>query len=263
MKHLPDGMYQQGSSVIHRLDATIKLILLILLIVSVIVTDTLAGYGVLILFTLIIVILSRISFQSAIGSAIRLIWFFIIIFIMNLCFYSTDKAWISLWIFNPSYSGMMQGIKVVVRVFIILVLSNILNVTTAPIAVTGAIENVLSPLRLFKIPTRQLSLILSVAIQFIPTLFEEADLIRKAQLSRGARFDSKSLFDKAKAVVPLVVPIFVSAFRRADELSLAMEARGYRVDVSSGAKHFIHFGVAETVSLILCIALCVLQIIVF
>lgn len=263
MKYLPDGMYQQGSSVIHRLDATVKLILLIILIAAVITTDTLIGYGILIAFTSLTVLLSKTGISSAVGSAGRLIWFFIIIFLMNLCFYSTEKPWISLWIFNPSYDGMMQGVRVVVRVFIILVLSNILNVTTPPIAVTQAIENLLSPLRIFKIPTRQLSLILSVAIQFIPVLFEEADMIRKAQLSRGAGFDSRKLLDKAKAVVPLVVPIFVAAFRRADELSLAMEARGYRVDVNQNIKCSFHIGAAELASFAVCTALCALQICVF
>ncbi len=263
MKHLPDGMYQQGSSVIHCLDATVKLILLIILIAAVVTADTLVGYAILIVFTAAAILLSRISIRSAIGSAGRLKWFFIIIFIMNLCFYSADNPWVSFWIFNPSYDGMMQGIRVVARVFIILVLSNILNVTTAPIAVTNAFENLLSPLRIFRIPTRQLSLILSVAIQFIPTLFEETDMIRKAQLSRGARFDSRRLLDKARAVVPLVVPIFVAAFRRADELSLAMEARGYRVDSKQGKKCSVHIGVAELISFAVCTALCALQIIVF
>lgn len=263
MKHLPDGMYQQGSSVIHRLDATVKLVLLIILIAGVITADTLIGYGILIVFTVLTTLLSKIGMRSAVGSAGRLIWFFIIILLMNFCFYSAENSWVSFWIFNPSYDGMMQGIRVVVRVFIILVLSNILNVTTSPIAVTGAIENLLSPLRIFKIPTRQLSLILSVAIQFIPTLFEEADMIRKAQLSRGAGFDSHRLLDKAKAVVPLVVPIFVAAFRRADELSLAMEARGYRVDINQSTKCSFRIGAAEFVSFVVCIALCALQICVF
>ena len=263
MKHLPDGMYQHGSSVIHRLDATIKLILLIILIAAVVTADTLIGYTILIMFTGFIILLSRISIRSAIGSAGRLKWVFLIIFIMNLCFFSADNPWVSLWIFNPSYDGMMQGIKVVARVFIVLVISNILNVTTAPIEITNAFENLLSPLRILRIPTRQISLILSVAIQFIPTLFEETDMIQKAQLSRGAKFDSRRLLDKAKSVVPLVVPIFIAAFRRADELSLAMEARGYRVDTKQSRKNNVHIGISELIALAVCIALCALQIIVF
>lgn len=263
MKHLPAGVYQQGNSVIHRLDATVKILLLIILLVAVVTTDTLAGYGILILFTAVGVAVSRIGIKTAIGSLGRMIWFFIVIFLMNLCFFKSDNVWIEFWIFSPSYDGLMQGIKVVVRVAVLLVLCNILNATTPPVEVTKAIENIMSPLRLIKVPTHQLALILSVAIQFIPTLFEEADMIKKAQLARGAKFYSRNLKDKALAVLPMVVPIFVSAFRRADELSLAMEARGYRVDIKHNNKKSVHIGLAEIILFILCAALCTVQITVF
>lgn len=260
MKHLPDGMYQQGKSVIHHLDATVKIILLVILFAAVITADTIIGYVLLIAFALIAVLISRIGLNAAFGSVKRMIWFFIIIFIMNLCFYQSDTPWVRFWIFNPSCDGLMQGVKVVVRVVVFLVLCNILNCTTPPVALTNAIENMISPLRLIKVPTQQIALILSVAIQFIPTLFEEADLIYKAQLARGARFESRNLIEKAKAVVPLIVPIFVSAFRRADELSLAMEARGYRVDAADTVKRKIYFGAAECISVLLCALLCAIEI---
>ncbi|MDE6469993.1 MAG: energy-coupling factor transporter transmembrane protein EcfT [Eubacterium sp.] len=263
MKHLPSGMYQQGDSVIHRLDATIKMILLMILFAAAIAADSIIGYVLIIAFTAIIAILSRIGIHAALGSIRRMIWFFIVIFLMNLCFYQTDHAWFSFWIFNPSYDGMMQGVTVIVRVAVFLVLCNVLNSSTPPVEITNAIENIISPLRFIKVPTHQIALIFSVAIQFVPTLFEEADMIYKAQLARGARFDSHSLIDKAKAVLPMIVPIFISAFRRADELSLAMEARGYRVDVSSVRKRSVHFGMMELLSFIICTALCVIQIAVF
>lgn len=263
MKHLPNGMYQQGNSVIHRLDSTIKIILLIILFVAVITTDTLIGYPILIAFTAMIAIISRIGVHAAMGSICRMIWFFIVIFIMNLCFYKTDNAWITFWIFTPSYDGLMQGIKVIVRVAMFLILCNVLNASTPPVEITKAIENIISPLKIIKIPTQQIALILSVAIQFIPTLFEEADMIRKAQIARGAKFDSRKLSDKAGAVLPMIVPIFISAFRRADELSLAMEARGYRVDIKHKKTKTVHIGTAEILSLALCTAFCALQITLF
>ncbi|MDE5985558.1 MAG: energy-coupling factor transporter transmembrane protein EcfT, partial [Eubacterium sp.] len=260
MKHLPSGMYQQGNSVIHRLDATIKMILLIILFAAVITADTIIGYALIIAFTAIIAIISQIGINAAFGSIRRMIWFFIIVFLMNICFYQTENTWFSFWIFNPSYDGFMQGVTVVVRVAVFLVLCNVLNSSTPPVEITNAIENIISPLKFIKVPTHQIALILSVAIQFVPTLFEEADMIYKAQLARGARFDSRSLIDKAKAVLPMIVPIFVSAFRRADELSLAMEARGYRVDVDSIKKRSVHFSVSELLALIVCAALCIIQI---
>lgn len=263
MKHLPSGMYQQGSSAVHKLDATVKILLLLILLAAVITTDTLIGYGILIVFTAAAVLVSRIGIKSAMGNLSRMIWFFIVVFLMNLCFFKSENAWVKFWIFSPSYDGLMQGIKVVVRVVVLLVLCNILNVTTPPVEVTKAIENMMSPLKIIKVPTGQLALILSVAIQFIPTLFEEADMIKKAQTARGAKFDSRKLKDKAGAVLPMVVPIFISAFRRADELSLAMEARGYRVDIQYNHKKSVHIGLIEIISFILCTAVCVLQITVF
>ncbi|MDE6864209.1 MAG: energy-coupling factor transporter transmembrane protein EcfT [Eubacterium sp.] len=261
MKQLPTGMYQQGNSVIHKLNSTVKVLLLIILLAAVVAANTLPGYGVLIVFTAVIVLLSHIGIKSAIGGIVRMIWFFIIIFIMNLCFFQSENAWITFWIFSPSYDGMMQGIKVVVRVAVIMIFCNILNVTTPPVEITRAMENMMSPLRIIRVPTHQLALILSVAIQFIPTLFEEADMIKKAQTARGARFDSRKFRDKAGAVIPMVVPIFISAFRRADELSLAMEARGCRVDVRQANRGRVHIGLAEIMAILICTALLILQII--
>ena len=115
-----------------------------------------------------------------------------------------------------------------VNVALVVVWGNMLTTTTSPIALTDALESLFKPLALVRVPVKTVSLIISVAIQFIPTLLEETAAIRMAQTARGARFESKNLLHKAQAVVPLVVPVFVSAFRRADELSMAMEARGYR-----------------------------------
>lgn len=261
MKQLPAGMYQQGNSVIHRLDATIKILLLVILLAAVIATDTLIGYAVLIVFSAFAAVLSRIGIKAALGNVLRMIWFFIIIFLMNVCFYKSDNAWFQFWIFAPSYDGLMQGIKVVVRVAVFLVVCNVLNASTPPVEITKALENIMLPLSFIKIPTRQIALILSVAIQFIPTLFEEADMIKKAQIARGAGFDSRKLKDKAGAVLPMVVPIFLSAFRRADELSLAMEARGYRIDSAKAKGKTLRFGSAEIAALILSTALLAVEIV--
>ena len=122
----------------------------------------------------------------------------------------------------------MQGVHTVVRVVLLLIFSGLVTATTAPLAMTGAMELLFSPLSLVRIPVGQIAMILSVAVQFVPTLLEEADAIAKAQTARGAGFDSRRLRDRAGALAPLVVPVFLAAFKRADELSLAMEARGYR-----------------------------------
>lgn len=255
MNGLPTGLYQAGDSAVHRLDAGVKIVCLIILLVGVVNTSTLWGYAAWAVLTLLLIRAAGISPSSALGPAVRLRWFFAVIFIMNLCFYGPGRPWVSWWIFRPSYEGMMQGVNVVARVFLLLVMSNVLTVTTAPLAMTGAMERLLSPLRFVGVPTDLVAMILSVAIQFIPTLFEETDSIRKAQTARGARFDSPRLLEKAGAVIPLLVPIFLAAFKRADELSLAMEARGYRTDVRRAGKRYPPLRAADCAALALCAAL--------
>jgi energy-coupling factor transport system permease protein len=224
--------------------------------------DSLAGYGIMLAFTAAIILLSGISLRTALNSVNRMYWFFILILLMNTCFYSPENAWVSFWIFTPSLSGLMQGIDVVLRVFLVLVVSNVLTSTTAPIEITNALEFLISPLKLIGIPTEQIAMILSIAIQFIPTLSEETDTIRKAQMSRGARFDSPKLTEKAEAVLPLVIPIFFTAFKRADELSLAMEARGYRTAAGRTKKKFAPLQFVDYGALLIVVGICVLQIIV-
>lgn len=263
MKKLSGGMYINGNSVIHRLDSTVKIILFFILVAAVAVANSIIGYCTISVFTAVVVILSKTGFRAAFGNITGLIWFFTAVFLMNFLFFSAEKPWISFWIFNPSYAGLLQGIKVVLRVIVFLILSNILNSTTAPMELTGAIENLMYPLSFIKVPVGQIALIISVAIQFIPTLSEEAQLIKKVQTARGAGFDSRKLFDKARAVLPMVVPVFISAFRRADELSLAMEARGCRADLNKRKKIKIHIGFSEAISFFICTILCAVQIFIF
>ena len=255
MNRLPTGMYQPGDSVLHRLNAMTKILCLFLMLAAVISTTTIAGYSSLLCAALILSKISGLTLRTSFEAAMRLKWFFLIIFIMNFCFYQPEDPWVKFWIFSPTYEGMMQGISVVMRVFLLLVFSNIVNTCTAPLAMTDAIERMLRPLGYIGIPSDLIAMILSVAIQFIPTLLEETDNIRKAQTARGARFDSKNLIEKGKAALPLLVPIFLAAFKRADELSTAMEARGYRTDVKRSHKKYERLRLPDWTALLLCIAL--------
>ncbi len=262
MNLLPIGMYQPGNSIIYKLNAVTKIIAMLILLVSVIFTDSLLGYGVQLLFLCALIIISKIDIGVAFDLVKRLKWFFLIILFMNICFFSADKPWFSFWIFKPSYEGLMQGIHVVACVIFALITGSILTITTTPLELTDAIGRLLSPLKIFHIPTGQISMIISVAIQFIPTLSKETDMIRKAQMARGAGFDSSRLKDKAGAVLPLIIPVFVAAFRRADELSMAMEARGYRTDVCYEKDDWLKLELKDVFALFICIALCVVQIVI-
>ena len=257
---LPTGLYQPGNTVLHRLCPWGKLLCLGLLLAAVVCTDKVIGYAVPAVLTGMLIAVSKLQMKDIFSSAWRLRWFFVIIFLMNLMFFSPQAPWGKWWIFTPSYGGMVQGIHVVVRVFLLLLLGGLLTATTSPLAMTDGFHTLLRPFGIFRLPVGQIAMILSVAIQFIPTLFEEADAIRKAQTARGARFDSQRLSQKAAAVLPLAVPIFLAAFKRADELSLAMEARGYRP--GSGMHHGIQKPTYKDVlALILCAAVTALQIV--
>lgn len=147
---------------------------------------------------------------------------------MNAFFYSSDDCLFSIGLISISRTGLIQGLHIAVNVSLVIIWGNILISTTSPMELTDAISFYLSPLRLIKIPTEEITLILSVSMQFVPILLNEAKSIKTAQIARGAEFESKNLLKKAKCILPLIVPVFLTAFKRADELSQAMEARGYR-----------------------------------
>lgn len=258
MNSLTAGMFRPGNALLYRLSAFSKLLGLLLLTASAILTDSVPGWIVLVGITAALITASGLRLREALASVGRLVWFFLLILLMNLCFGYPEQAWVKVWIFTPSLSGLLQGLRVVARVILVLIWSNLLTCTTAPLALTEAIEQLLSPLRLIRLPVGLVAMILSVAIQFIPTLFGETEIIRRAQTARGARFDSRRLKDRALAVLPLVVPIFLAAFKRADELSLAMEARGYRGQDGKGKKPELHR--PDALALLACAALTVASI---
>ena len=228
MKESISGSYVPGKSFLHRLDTKAKFFSFLLLIVAVILTHSIPEYVVITLVWSALIALSQAPLHSIFGSVQRMRWFFILVFLTNAFFYHAEDPLWKWWIFTLSTEGIGQGFQVIYRVILILVLSNLLTLTTPPLAITGAIQTMLRPLKLIRLPADDIAMILSVAIQFIPTLMEETDSIRKAQIARGARLDSRRLTERARAMLPLVIPIFVAAFRRADELAMAMEARGYR-----------------------------------
>ena len=257
MSQLPSGTYLPGQSLLHRLDPRVKLLGLLLLLAAVLLTADPVGYALLFLFAVILILLGGSQFKLVLQPIWRLKWMFLLLFLMNLCFYSPDGAWLRWWIFTPSPGGLVQGGNILLRVLLLLTVSNLLTLTTAPMALTSAMEDLLQPLRYVGLPTEQIAMILSVAIQFIPTLLEEANTIRKAQTARGARFDSEKLLDKAGAVLPLLIPIFLAAFKRADELALAMEARGYRGNgFRRRKKRKVPLKSMDVLALLLCLLLC-------
>ncbi|NLI91136.1 MAG: energy-coupling factor transporter transmembrane protein EcfT [Peptococcaceae bacterium] len=228
MNRMPIGQYIPGDSLIHHLDARVKLIAFILLISTIILTDSVPGYCSLMVLTAGLLFVSKVKLKTALGFIQSLFLFLMVIFVMNTLFFDSAQPICSWWIFHISLGGMAQGANVVLRVIFLMIFSSVLMATTAPMEAAFALKSLLRPLQYIRIPTEDLAIMISVAVQFIPVLMEETEMIRKAQTARGAKFESARLREKAASVMPLVIPIFLGAFRRADELSLAMEARGYR-----------------------------------
>lgn len=259
MSHMPAGQYISGDSAIHKLDSRIKIISFFLILTNVIAASALWGYLFAIAVTGLIVAAARLPLKTILYSIHRLWLFFFIIFLMNALFFnSTTPIWF--WgIFCVSSEGIRQGAGIVLNVFLVMILGNILTRTTSPMEITSGLNSLLKPLKLLRIPVEEAAMILGAALQFIPTLLEEADMIKKAQTARGARFESKNPVEKAASFLPLIIPIFLSSFRRADELSLAMEARGYQNAHSRTKKQGRPLSRPDIAALCISVTLCLIQ----
>ena len=228
MRTLPAGQYIPGHSFLHQLDARAKILCLFLLMAAVIGASSPWGYLLALAVIFLLVLASRLPVGSAVAPVRGIYWFLLVVFLMNALFFGGEEVLASWGIFRLSREGINQGFRVVCNVLLILILGNLLTMTTLPTQVTAALESLIKPLKFIGVPTEDVAIIISIAIQFIPTLLEETELIKMAQIARGARFESKRLLERAVSFIPLVVPVFIAAFRRAEELSQAMEARGYR-----------------------------------
>ncbi len=254
------GGYIEGNSSIHKMDAFIKLLSVILLFTAVVLCNTVIGYLLTVIFIVVVIVASSVGLKSALGGITHLWWFFVIIFIMNTVFFEAATPLLRWWIFTLSIEGAIQGINVVLRVALAVMVGNILLATTSPLEIIGAIETLIYPLKFIGVPIRDVAMIFGVAIQFIPTFIEETQMIKKAQTARGSRFESKKLIEKARSLIPLVVPIFLSAFRRADELSVAMEARGYRRNIGAAVLIKRKVTATDILYFLMSVALCIIQI---
>ena len=227
MKNITMGQYYPVDSWVHRLDPRTKILLTIAMIVAVFVVKTMVGYGLILGFMYLVSKLSNIPFKMLRKGVKPLKFILILTFLLNL-FFSTGTTMLVEWGFlKISYEGLSQAIHYSLRLVFLVLGTSLMTLTTSPIALSDGIEMLLSPLKVIKFPAHELAMMMSIALRFIPTLMEEADKIMKAQMARGADFESGNLLARAKAMVPLLVPLFVSAFRRAGDLAMAMEARCY------------------------------------
>ena len=231
LKDITLGQYFPGTSVIHRMDPRAKLILLMVYIVALFLAVSWVSYGLLLAFLLVVIKISAIPPKSIVKGMKPLVFILVFTGVLNIFFTAGEGTpLVSFWGIEIYEEGLKRAFFMVVRILMLISGTFLLTYTTSPIALTDALESLLSPLKKIGIPVHELSMMMCIALRFIPTLIEETDKIMCAQKARGADFENGSIVDRAKALVPILVPLFISAFRRADELATAMECRCYHGD---------------------------------
>ncbi|GAA0360364.1 energy-coupling factor transporter transmembrane protein EcfT [Alkalibacterium iburiense] len=228
MEKLIFGRYIPGNSFIHQLDPRAKLLGAIWFIVIIFLANNWLTYVALILFVLLAVKLSEISPRFFINGVKPLIWLILFTVILQVLFTSGQTIWFRFGPVVISQEGVLNGVFIFFRFVLIIFMSTILTLTTMPLSLTDAIEYLLRPLNAIKVPVHEIALMLSIALRFVPTLMDETEKIMNAQRARGIDFGEGNIYQQMKAIVPLLIPLFVSSFNRAEELATAMEARGYQ-----------------------------------
>ncbi len=227
LKDITLGQFFPGESVVHRLDPRTKLVLTLVYIVALFVAVSYYSYGLMVAVLVSVIGVSEIRLKTILKSVKPLIIIIIFTFILNLFFTSGTHDLVSFWGIRITLEGLTNAGKMILRLVMLIIGTFQLTYTTSPIALTDGLEKLMNPLKKIKIPVHELAMMMSIALRFIPTLIEETDKIISAQKARGADFESGNLIRRAKAMLPILVPLFISAFRRADELAVAMESRCY------------------------------------
>jgi len=228
LKDITLGQYFPGDSIIHKLDARIKIIIVMLFITTIFVATNFTGYAVMYVFLTVIVLVSKISIKTVLKSLKPILFILVFTAFANIFLTTGKVALFSFWFIKVYPEGIIYAVMMGLRIICLIIGTFVLlTYTTSPVALTDAIERLLSPLAKLKVPTHEFAMMMTIALRFIPTLIEETDKIINAQKARGADFETGSLMKRAKALIPILIPLFVSAFRRADELAAAMECRLY------------------------------------
>ena len=221
------GQYFPGDSFLHRMDARVKILLLLILLIEVFVFTSAPVYFMMTVITFLMIMFSKVPVRMVLRSLKPLWWIILFTFVLHL-FSHPGREIYRIWQFVITQEGVEQGALISVRLMLLIILSTLLTFTTSPLKLTDALESLMSPFKRLGLPAHELAMMMTIALRFIPTLISETDKIMKAQQSRGADFVTGSIMSRLKNMVPILVPLFLSAFRRADDLALAMEARCYR-----------------------------------
>lgn len=220
------GQYYPEDSIIHKLDPRTKLVGTLAYIISLFIFHNFLGYLVVTLFLAVVIRASKVPFRFMIKGLKAIIMLLMITVLFNL-FLTPGEILVEFWIFKITKEGLRISVFMAIRLIYLIIGSSMMTLTTTPNQLTDGLESLLGPLKKIKVPVHEIAMMMSIALRFIPILLEETDKIMKAQIARGADFESGNVIKKAKSLVPLLVPLFISAFRRANDLAMAMEARCY------------------------------------
>ncbi len=227
LKDITLGQYFPGKSPVHLLDPRTKLVVLIVYIVALFLAVNWVSYGFMLAFLAVCIAVSRIPLKAFVNGMKPLLLILVFTSVLNLFFTTGEVPIFQWWIISVYPEGIIRAVFMVARILMLICCTFLLTYTTSPISLTDGLESLLSPLKAIRVPVHELSMMMCIALRFIPTLIEETDKIMSAQKARGADFETGKLTQRVKALVPILVPLFVSAFRRADELATAMECRCY------------------------------------
>lgn len=230
MRDVSFGQYYPVASPVHRLDPRTKLLGMVIYIVALFFIKTFTGFGIMTLFLVILILISRVPIGKILRSVKAVIFLLIFTFLATFLFYRGEES-LRIWewgIFHLYWDGLLNSLKLMIRLLLLVLGPALLTLTTTPVELTDGLESLLKPLALIKLPIHEMAIIMSIALRLIPTLMEETDKIINAQKARCAQFESGNIFKRAKAMLPVLIPLFVSSFRRADDLANAMDSRCYK-----------------------------------
>ena len=259
LRDITIGQHFPGNSAVHNLDPRLKILLNIAYIVMLFVSTNPLGLLISVLFLAFLYAVAHIPGRMIVRSVKPLLPILLVTSLLNIFFVSDGTVLVNWWVIKITTGGVYYAIEMAVRIVCLIVGTSLLTYTTSPIVLTDAIERLLSPLSKLGFPSHELAMMMTIALRFIPTLIEETDKIMSAQKARGAELDSGGLIARVKALVPVLIPLFLSAFRRADELAMAMECRCYRGGDGRTRLRQLHIGPKDIVCVVVCIGVFVLM----
>lgn len=254
MRDITLGQFVAGNSVIHRLDPRTKIGMMILYIVMTFLVKEIWYLAIPFVYLVTELVLSGISLRYILNSLKPIRFLLILMFLLNLIFTKGEHVWLDLGFWQLTGEAVLQSFFLSLRIVLLVAGASMLTLTTSPIALTDGLEKLLSPLKVFHFPAHELAMMMTIALRFVPTLMDESDKIRNAQMSRGADFESGNIFKRVKSMIPILIPLFVSSFRKADDLAIAMESRCYHGGEGRTRMHQLRFRIADLIAILITLA---------